>query len=441
MAGGRRKASDAELANPRDGGGQKRRRLQATKASQKKVGLGKEAAEAAKAAALEPSPSLVVMEHLGDLNALKRAALLYVIWGYVIIREASLLVLCQMDQATRDGVAGYAGPIFDHHVHARGAAGSATADKVLLLPRTARGQRRQLVYQHRRAGRVTPMPADVLAKVSGWGGKLTEAVLDVTRKLDKAAGGSGELHIGASTVLVNRLPLRNRGVRQQLHTDSKPSCHAFPPPVAIMALEEFKLYVSPCSHDLIRKVALLVRADSLGVGALSQCDVRLERLLPGDLVIMNGNCVHAGYKPMPMQRTFRAHWYMQRTTKGAPKDETYNLEADLEHYLKGHFTWAKANEQERGYSLLGLAGGGGGAVEEDEAVEKHRLALLEEHEKEQDLQTHQVGLGVGGIQHFSPLQPHQPSSAPLQQRAQLAWLCLPSNLTNIFLPPLQHDQP
>ena len=53
----------------------------------------------------------------------------------------------------------------------------------------------------------------------------------------------------------------------------------------------------------------------------------------------------------------------------------------------------------------------------------------------------EVGLGVGGIQHFSPLQPHQHNYAPLQQRAQLPWLCLPSNLTSIFLPPLQHDQP
>ena len=143
------------------------------------------AAMAAMAAAAAPSPCLVVVRSLQHVAALKRAATLYRLVGYCIIRSVDFAELSKMDDETRGIVAGYANPIFDFHVLPPGNVG--TVGKLNSVSHGI-GQRRQLVYKHRDHTKATKMPRAKKASVRKWGGSVTEQVLAYANEVHMTAG-------------------------------------------------------------------------------------------------------------------------------------------------------------------------------------------------------------------------------------------------------------
>ena len=146
-----------------------------------------------------------------------------------------------------------------------------------------------------------------------------------------------KLDVGASTVIVNRLPVGKVGKQQQLHTDTKPAREGNPAPVLILTLKRLKLLISPFSHSgvqtMINLDKKLNRSWEAAFVGMPKYQVRLEQLEAGDLLIMHGYCAHAGWTPLRNRLTPRAHWYLVREGANLPVDNTYSLEGDPDHVL------------------------------------------------------------------------------------------------------------
>ena len=87
---------------------------------------------------------------------------------------------------------------------------------------------------------------------------------------------------------------------------------------------------------------------------LPSIPVVLLELQPGDMVVMHGYCVHAGYKPRPGAPDFRAHWYCQMEgSEDFVYNTTYNIEGHDQNPLRSKICKRFLLEKVRATSLLG----------------------------------------------------------------------------------------
>ena len=99
---------------------------------------------------------------------------------------------------------------------------------------------------------------------------------------------------------------------QQLHMDLAPEMKGY---VMFVPLAPASVLVVPCSHVWARQWARLQRKkhdEAVIAATMPKYPVTRLELHPGQVLIMDGNLVHAGDAGRPGEWTPRLHWYIQR---------------------------------------------------------------------------------------------------------------------------------
>lgn len=200
------------------------------------------------------------------------------------------------------------------HEIARGEDGEAARRRGNLIEDLGTKQRRQaftldiLAKLDAGQGRVADQMRDF---VSGMRGSLEEYII---RPLNAAVPKAKRLRLYEEVMILNR-PGRTPVKRQFFHNDQDAKLpRAY---VAIAAVERATILFAKYSHIAIRDCA---RRVGTGPGQISleafirtMPTYKIVRLTmePGDVIIMDGNLVHAGDAGRPGSYSARMHWYIQ----------------------------------------------------------------------------------------------------------------------------------
>ena len=283
-------------------------------------------------------------------------------FGCVVFSD-QLLAAVKMSQVVRDAVLRASTGIFNAHVTGRLRASS--VDELLIV--RDGDQRRQSIYRSqipppdrkRKKEAVNLVSKADQAVMVEWENTVVGAVM-----ANVSAVVPEGLEVMASTLICNVLPEGQEAKCQQLHCDVTPKAPPSPEPapVLILAVDRFFLQVCPGSHRAVQEMMAIDKAcqglpgrtRDAAFSLLPTCPVILLDLQPGDLVVMHGYCVHAGYKPRPGAMDIRAHWYCQMAGSDAfVYNTTYNIEGQVENPLRTKFKYDFVKEKVRGRLYVG----------------------------------------------------------------------------------------